>query len=204
MITASITALLFGIHPLHVESVAWISERKDVLYAFFYILSLLAYVDYAASNRFKSHLLSLAFFILSLMSKPMAVSLPIVLLILDYYPLEQGRHKGIKRVLLEKVPFFFLSLASAAIAVSTQHSGGALPSLDSYPLDVRIFDAVWAFSFYLVKMLLPFNLAPHYPSSTETDFFSIEFIGFLILPIAVTLFCIRSLKKEKLFLSAWL
>lgn len=110
LIAASMTALLFGIHPIHVESVAWISERKDVLCAFFYLLSLLCYIDYASmeSKNRKSYIVSLISFILALMSKPMAVSLPAVLLLLDFYPLKRLQYKEApsKMVLLEKLPFF--------------------------------------------------------------------------------------------------
>jgi hypothetical protein len=94
LIAAATTGLLFGLHPVHVESVAWVSERKDVLCALFFLLSLLSYLSYVSSNTQKTYLLSLGFFVLALLSKPMAVTLPVVLLILDWYP--YGRIRSFK------------------------------------------------------------------------------------------------------------
>ena len=103
--TALVTALLFGLHPIHVESVAWISERKDVLFTFFFILSLLAYISYAEAKGAKApyYIASIFFFALSIMSKPMAVTLPLILIIIDLCPLE--RTIGLRRSITEKIPF---------------------------------------------------------------------------------------------------
>src|SRR5512144_1307441 len=89
LLAAGVTGLLFGLHPLHVESVAWVSERKDLLCALFYLLSIITYASYVSNKTYKTYILTLVFFVLALMSKPMAVTLPVVLLLLDWYPLNR-------------------------------------------------------------------------------------------------------------------
>ncbi|NOX97016.1 MAG: hypothetical protein GXO98_02935, partial [Nitrospirae bacterium] len=139
----AITALLFGLHPLHVESVAWVAERKDVLYAFFTLLSLLSYLRYISPlsslpRRSTFYGLSLFLFALALMSKPMAVTLPVVLVILDIYPLERLNLKAAgpaqRKVWIEKLPFLGLSLVSSIITIVAQRAGGAVAPLKYWPL----------------------------------------------------------------------
>lgn len=208
LIAASVSTLLFGIHPLHVESVAWVSERKDVLSAFFFLLTLLAYLKYTSaggSRRPVFYAVCLLTFLLALMSKPMAVSLPAVLLILDYYPL--GRleaKKGINGILREKIPFFAFSLLSSLITIWASQLGEALQPVEDYPFIERLFTAGRAFVFYLVKMVLPFNLAPYYPQPVKIDIFTIEYMGSFMLLVVITIFCMLSLKRNKLFSAAWL
>ena len=114
---AFITGLLFGIHPLHVESVAWISERKDVLYAFFYVISLICYLSYLEKRPdYKYYFFALFFFLLSILSKPMAVTLPLVLFLMDYF-----RDRKIDyRAIIEKIPFFVLSILSGIVTLFAQ------------------------------------------------------------------------------------
>jgi len=203
-----VTALLFGIHPLHVESVAWISERKDLLCALFYMGAMLAYMKYAgaeASKALRWYAATLLLFVLGLMSKPMIVSLPAVLLILDFYPLERLESRaGIKRALLEKAPFILLSAASALSTVFFQKTHGAVVSTEAYPLALRVFTAIRGYIFYLYKTLAPVGLAPYYPRPTAIDFFTIEFAGSLAAFIAISAFCALTFKKQKLFTAAWL
>ncbi|MDO8446222.1 MAG: tetratricopeptide repeat protein [Deltaproteobacteria bacterium] len=198
LISASATALLFGIHPVHVESVAWVSERKDVLCAFFFLLSLISYVKYVSVKTTKPYVLSLVFFILALMSKPMAVSLPAVLLILDFYPLKrfQAGNEKIKRVMVEKLPFFLFTLLSSLITIWAQYSEGALKPLEIYPLTTRFFVAIWAILFYLSKMLLPLDFAPFYPYPSQI---TIMHIGAFILVSGLTAYCI----KNRLLSAVW-
>jgi hypothetical protein len=125
IIAAAVTGLLFGLHPVHVESVVWVSERKDVLYSFFFLMSVLVYMQYTVSVHTKRTLLytlCLLFFILSLLSKPMAVTLPAVLIILDVYPL--GRleigSKRLRIIFMEKVPFVALGFASSFVTIAAQ------------------------------------------------------------------------------------
>ncbi len=212
LLISGITALMFGIHPLHVESVAWVAERKDVLCAFFFLLSIIFYIRHATlSNGHKflsNYRLSLLFFALSLMSKPMAVTLPVVLLILDIYPLNRiGSFKDLvqhKNIFTEKIPFFIMSALSSILTMLAQAHGGAVRSIESYPLDNRIINALKSLFFYLQKMLLPHNLSPFYPYPKEINLFSIEFGIPIIIVLLISIFCIVSWKKGyRIFGATW-
>jgi tetratricopeptide (TPR) repeat protein len=210
LIAGAITGLLFGLHPLHVESVAWVSERKDVLYAFFFLLSIYMYIKYVSAEQGRKVLfygLCLGFFILSLMSKPMAVTLPVVLIILDFFPLGRLDFKsGLiskRKVLMEKVPFFGLSLASSAITIMAQQVGGAIKSINSIGIEDRMLIALRGLVSYLYKMLWPKDLSPIYPYPTKISFFMFEYIASVIFILVITLFCIYSWKKQKFWLSIW-
>lgn len=205
LISGAVTALLFGIHPLRVGSVAWATERKDVLYSFFYLLSLFVYLRYVSAESKKSnyYLLSLILFVLSLMSKPMAITLPVILLILDFYPLGRFKLMTIKQVLLEKLPFFMLSFTLALITILAHPLKGGLQELDIYPFPVRIGLSVQAYIFYIFKMLLPFNLVPYYPHPFSMDIFSLKHIWPFMALATITSFAVWSVKKNKVFFSAW-
>lgn len=207
LITAAVTALLFGIHPLHVESVAWVSERKDVLCAFFFLSTILAYLRYASNAKGKRlyYTLSLTFFLLALMSKAMAVTLPVALLILDLYPLERLAAKGsLKKLLTEKIPFLLLSLISSLMAVSAQESAGALVTMEQFPLVSRLFVTMHSYIFYIAKMAFPSNLAPFYPYPSSTEVFSFAYVCSAMSFVTVTILCIWKFRKNRLFSSIWL
>ncbi len=157
-LVALITALLFGIHPLHVESVAWISERKDVLYAAFYLAALLAYWKYLDYLKWPWLLLTFALFTLSLLSKGLAVSLPISLLLLDYF---KGRTWN-WRIWAEKIPFLALSIYFGLLAIEIQ-SKGAIAQEGAVTLFQRIVFASYGFIMYLYKLILPLKLSTFYP-----------------------------------------
>ncbi|MDO8684879.1 MAG: tetratricopeptide repeat protein [Armatimonadota bacterium] len=167
-------AALFAIHPLHVESVAWVAERKDVLSALFWMLTTLAYVSYVERPRLKKYLLVAGIFSLGLMSKPMLVSLPLVFLLLDYWPL--GRLKStdheplrlIRRLVVEKVPLFILAAASCVATYIVQQASGATNSLAQTSIGVRIANAFVSYISYLWKMIWPANLAVMYPHPKDT------------------------------------
>jgi tetratricopeptide (TPR) repeat protein len=228
LIAAGVTGLLFGIHPVHVESVAWVAERKDLLCALFFLLSIIMYVTHMVihgagigdrevgseawqstiSNRQPTirryYILSIAFFILALMSKPMAVSLPVVLLILDWYPF--GRIRSFKTFwtsIVEKLPFIILSLASSIVAVIAQKSEGALSLTDKVPLSVRIPVAAKAVVAYLGKMLVPVNLVPFYPYPGDVSLFTFGYIFAIGLVVVLTTACVVLVRRQKLWLSAW-
>jgi tetratricopeptide (TPR) repeat protein len=210
LLAGAVTGLLFGLHPLHVESVAWVSERKDVLYAFFYLLSILAYVRYAgaeAGKRAVPYVMCLVLFVFSLLSKPMAVSLPVVLLILDVYPFrrlgKEGIFRGKKKVLIEKVPFFALSIVSSILTVQAQGSAGALRSLELYSLYERILVGIQALMFYLYKMVWPVDLAPLYPYPSEASLFDIQYLGIVVLVTGITAFCTWQWRKQKVWAAVW-
>jgi hypothetical protein len=180
---SAFVAALFAWYPLHVESVAWISERKDVLSTFFALLALLAYTRYAkavTSDRWPAtrnapgtvlppatrhpsrfYWLALIFFALGLMSKPMLVTLPFVMLLLDYWPLQ--RFPPFWRLVFEKWPFFVLVAVSCVITFLAQHHGGRVVSLEEIPLHYRLDNVPLAYTRYLLKMLWPVPLAIFYP-----------------------------------------
>jgi tetratricopeptide (TPR) repeat protein len=162
-------AALFALHPLNVESVAWVAERKNVLSTLFWLLTLGAYVHYVRAPHWKRYLSMVFLFVLGLMAKPMLVTLPCVLLLLDYWPLgrlglswSEFRQKGSK-LLLEKAPLFALSVASGVLAIHAEDKLGALPSLQQLPLGARLSNALTSFVAYLGKMVWPSDLAVLYP-----------------------------------------
>ncbi len=207
-ITAGVTALLFGIHPAHVESVAWIAERKDVLCAFFILLSLIFYVRYVADQKRSSYLLGLIFFGLALMSKPMAVTLPAVLVVLDIYPFRRlnlsADFKTRKKIFIEKAPFFILSLISAVLTILAQSARGAIRGFEAFPLTDRIIIAIKGVFFYLGKMIFPAGLSPYYPYPKNISFLSYEYFIPAILFLAATIFCVIAWKRGwKFFMATW-
>lgn len=159
-------AAVFAIHPLHVESVAWVSERKDVLKTFFGLLAILFYGGYVHGSRW-GYRLSVASLALSLMAKPMLVTLPFVLLLLDVWPLNRFPFtaRGAARRVLEKWPYFALSAAACVIAVNAQQSAGALYEWEQIPLGVRLMGVVAGYCLYLGKTFWPTHLSILYPLS---------------------------------------
>ena len=170
---SSFVAALFALHPLHVESVAWVAERKDVLSTFFWMLTMWSYIGYVKHPRIDKYLLVLLFFILGLMSKPMVVTLPFVLLLLDYYPLSRfpnlsdsdNSHQRsiVFRLVLEKIPMFILVIMSSAVTFYAQKHGGAVASLDVIPIQDRIANALVSYVYYILKTIYPSKLAVLYP-----------------------------------------
>lgn len=168
-------ALLFAIHPLHVEPVAWIASRKDVLSTLFLFAAIYAYVYYARRPSALRMAAVLAAMLLGLFSKAMLVTLPVVLLALDYWPLaryedawQRGFHERIQRgiaLLREKIPLFTLSFVFAIVTVATQSVSGTMSKLDALPIGARLVNAVQSYGIYIVKMMWPTNLAPFYPHS---------------------------------------
>ncbi len=167
---SAVVAALFGIHPLHVESVAWVSERKDVLSALFWVLALLAYGRYAQRPGLLRYGAVLGLFVLGLLSKPMVVTLPFVLLLWDHWPLERwqaagaaGGKRAKARLLLEKIPFFLLSAASCVVTYAAQARSGAVSGLQWLDLGTRLLNALLSYVRYLGKLFWPKDLAIFYP-----------------------------------------
>jgi Flp pilus assembly protein TadD len=205
---ALVTGILFALHPLHVESVAWVSERKDVLCAFFFLLSIYSYANYASTVQKKAtlnYILSLFFFMLALMSKPMAVTLPFVLLILDIYPFERLTVKYAfshhRKVLVEKIPFLMFSCAMIAITVLAQQK--EIASFEVTPWE-RVAVACKSLVLYLVKLVWPINLAPLYPYPSNISFFSFPYNASFLFVAGISVFCIWIWKRQKVFLVVWL
>ncbi len=159
----ALVAALFALHPLHVESVAWISERKDVLSTLFWMLTLLVYTDYAKTGRISHYFFALLLFGIGLMAKPMLVSLPFVLLLLDYWPLGRFAAGRTFCLLIEKLPFLAFSIASSAVTLFAQQRGHAMISLDMAPIFVRAQNATIACIAYIGKLFWPIGLAVIYP-----------------------------------------
>jgi protein O-mannosyl-transferase len=157
---SAFVAFLFALHPLHVESVAWISERKDVLSAFFWFLTLWFYLRYAEKPAAVRYLPVLAAFALGALSKPTIVTLPFVLLLLDVWPL---RRAPAARLLLEKLPLFVISVVSSVVTYFVQQRGGAVISLDAVPIATRISNALVSYVVYICQTLWPVRLAAFYP-----------------------------------------
>jgi len=209
---SAFVAALFAIHPLHVESVAWISERKDVLSTFFWMLAMGAYSYYVEHPGFRRYFLVLLFFVLGLMSKPMLITLPFVLLLLDYWPLQRfGENKPadpeykwslVYTLLWEKVPLFALIILSSIVTYVAAQIGGGFVSIESIPLNVRIGNAFVSYVAYIGKMIWPNNLAVLYPHPGE--FILWQFFGSILLLIAITVAVIWMVKKAPYLATGWL
>jgi lipoprotein NlpI len=221
LITGAVTGMLFGLHPLHVESVAWVAERKDLLCALFFLLSILSYANYARGKESgvrnqgpgvgpkkifinKHYLLSLVLFVLALMSKPMAVTLPAVLLILDWYPFIRIHSlKTFRSALVEKLPFMALSLMSSILTVLAQGAGRAIVPITFVPVPVRLLVAARSLIAYLWKMAVPVNLVPFYPYPENASLLSGKYLLAVACVVAITVTCLVLAKKQKLWLSGW-
>lgn len=168
-------AALFALHPLHVESVAMVAERKDVLSTFFWIATLQCYITYASRASRRWYGLTLGCFALGLLAKPMVVTLPFVLLLLDFWPLQRWGHitessgstssrpVGLIPLVLEKFPFFLLSAGAGVVTILAQHSKGATGSMAVYPIFHRLANALVSYATYLVKTIWPHPLVVFYP-----------------------------------------
>jgi len=160
---SAFVALLFAIHPLHVEAVAWISERREVLSGLFWLIAIWFYFDYVKNRRTFIYVLLLAAFAGGLMSKPMIVTLPFALFLLDYWPLRRLSPATI----VEKIPLFALALAGSVVTFIVQRHGGATASLGDFPFPIRVENAIVSYGAYAIQFLWPANLAVLYPYSGE-------------------------------------
>ncbi len=177
---SAFVALVFALHPLHVESVAWISERKDVLSAFFWMLSLWSYVRYTERPGRARYLLVLLGFCLGLMSKPMIVSLPFLLLLLDVWPLRR------KPGLWEKTPFFALAAAVSVATYLVQQASGAVKAFNAVPLGLRVENALDTYIIYIDKMFWPAGLAVFYPYPADIPAWQSMLAGGVLVGVSVS------------------
>ncbi len=191
---AFVACLFFGIHPLHVESVAWAAELKDLLYTFFFLSSYLFYLKYLEHQKAKFYILALLLFLLSLLSKAMAASLPMVLLLTDYF---SGRKLN-ARIWFEKIPFFLLAIGLGLVAVVAQRTAGATEMM-VFPFQERIVYASYGFINYLYKLIFPWQLSAYYPypvsPGEKIPVMYYAFLIALILILAAVLYSIRFSKK---------
>jgi len=215
---SAFVAALFAIHPLHVESVAWAAERKDVLSTLFWLLTMWAYVGYAERPNVGRYALTALFLILGLMAKPMLVTLPLVLLLLDYWPLRrvesresavdgenatsEGR-RPLMALIVEKIPLFVISAASCAVTFWAQKAGGAVRTMEQYSLPSRIGNALVGYCEYLIKMVWPLNLTIMYPHSRH-GIPSWIVAAAVVFLVAVTIAVFRLGRRTPYLKTGWL
>ncbi len=159
LLMASIVALFFGIHPMHVESVSWVSERKDVLYVFFFLAGLITYLRYRETKKIVWYTFTFLLFILSCLSKGMAVVFPVILLLIDYL----NGVKQNRKVIFEKIPFFLLSIIFGIIALKIQQSGQAITAMNTFTIFQRLMVVSYGAIMYIVKFFVPYKLSTLYP-----------------------------------------
>ena len=220
--SSAVVAAIFALHPLHVESVAWVAERKDVLSTFFWMLSLLFYAGYLRRPGVVRYLATLTVFALGLMAKPMLVTLPVVLLLLDFWPLGRlasaaraaqagtgeaplpvaGSGSALSRLLLEKAPFLGLAAIFSAVAIYAQHQGGYVPDLAAFPLGMRLYNALLAYCSYLANAFWPKDLAVYYPFPVVHSLAPAA--GCLLLLVGLTLAAFATRRRHPYLLVGWL
>lgn len=213
----TVVAALFAVHPLNIESVVWIAERKNLLSTLFWILTIMAYVRYADKPGWKSYSVILVCFILGLMAKPMLVTLPFVLLLLDYWPLQRfswsdrsrttaiqdrtDRRKLLIRLLLEKVPLILLSLLSAFVTFHAARTGGAVKAIAVFPLMGRIENACISYAMYLLKAAWPADLAIFYPYPVGRPLWQVA-LSILFLTAVTAIVCLMG-RKYRYLITGW-
>ena len=202
---SAVVAAIFAIHPAHVESVAWISERKDLLSTLFWLLSTMAYVRFTKDiNDKRSYWTALLLFAVGLMAKPMLVTFPFVLLLLDFWPLK--RIDGfswlkLRPLLLEKLPFFALSAISAVITIVAQRSGGAVQTLETFSLQDRIMNSVVSYARYFGMLFYPADLGVWYPFDRNVSVLQVA--ASLILIVGITAVCVWQIRKRPYLSVGW-
>ncbi|MBN2682304.1 MAG: tetratricopeptide repeat protein [Bacteroidales bacterium] len=190
---AVIVSLLFGIHTFHVESVAWISERKDVLFGLFFLLSLISYLKYLEKKKLTLIWLSVLFFILSCLSKGQAVALAPSLVLIDYY---KNRNIFSKKLILEKLPFFIIAGFFGYLAMKA-HATFPYISSESFPLYDRIVYACYGFFLYIGKIIIPIELSAYYPYPDGSP--GLAFLFFPLLLLILFALLVYFFKKNRLF-----
>ena len=210
--TSLIVAALFALHPLNVESVAWAAERKNVLCAFFFLATLGAYGWYTVRPEWKRYLAVAGLFACALASKPMAVTLPFALLLLDYWPLGRigesdssngisSAHTSITKLILEKIPLFTMSAAASVITVIAQKAAGATRSGPDFSFAIRLENAIVSYATYAWKLFWPAHLAPIYPHPGDSlAVWQIGISAILLLGVTSAVF----LSRRKYLIVGWL
>jgi hypothetical protein len=210
---SALVAAIFALHPLRVESVAWVAERKDVLSALFWFLTMLAYGRYVRLRSLAAYLLTVLCFTLGLLAKPMLVTLPFILLLLDYWPLGRiatmpfdtaaARYPqvSIRRVLLEKLPLLLLAVASSVITFIAQRNGGTVSSFDQQTLLANVANAFVSYLVYLRQLFWPTNLAVFYPFK-EANLLWLGPVSVVVL-VAISLVVVRQLRQRPYVAIGW-
>ena len=198
---ALFAAALFAWHPLRVESVAWVAERKDVLSTFFGLLTLLCYVRFDQQRERRSYWLALLFFAVGLLTKPMLVTLPFVFLLLDWWPLRRNESSGPLRLVLEKIPFLLLSAGSCVLTFTAQREVSVM-SLQAFPLPLRLMNVLTAYAGYLGKMVWPHNLAVFYPLSVKMNWAAV--LAAVVVLALISGLAWKARRTRPYFLLGWL
>ena len=198
---SAFVAAIFAIHPLHVESVAWISERKDVLSGLFFVLTLLAYFHYTQRPSIPRYLTMSILFACGLMAKPMLVTLPFILLLLDYWPLERFSGSSAARLLVEKIPLGLLSIASVVATLIAQSQEGGLVRFEVLPFSWRITNALTAYLIYIWQMIWPANLALAYHHPGKLPIWQVAGAAALLSAVTLAVFALR--KRMPYFMVGW-
>ena len=204
-----VMAILFALHPLHVETVAWISDRKDILCSFFFFVSIWFYASYHQQAKPLKYVLLVIAFTLALLSKPTAITLPCILLLLDIWPLERlpikkdlkALKSGLLASLREKILLFIMAIAGGLMAIYAQKAGGGLGSLAVYPMDVRIGNAIISLASYILKTIWPLKLAIFYPYSVAPSYFLI--LSALVFLVIMTLIVINQSQERPYLFVGW-
>ena len=199
---SALVAGLFAVHPLNVESVAWVAERKTVLCTFFLLLALAAYGWYAKKPRVGRYLLVALFFALALMAKPMAITLPFMLLLVDFWPLRRFPRTSLSKLVLEKIPLLALSAASAAITLYAQRAGGAVGLIEALPLAMRVKNAIYSYLIYVEKTVWPSRLAVFYPHPEGSLALWRVIVAAAVLAVITALFW--HFRERRYLLAGWL
>lgn len=205
---SALVAALFALHPLHVESVAWASERKDTLSTFFGLLSLIAYTRYVEAPSFSRYAWTAITLALGLMAKPMLVTWPFVMLLIDYWPLRRwqgakskAQRAELRKIILEKIPLFVLVAASAIMTFIAQSRGGAVRTLGHEPLALRLSNALVSYAKYLLLTFWPNDLALYYPFAGIQPW---QVIGAVFLLIGITALCLSQRRVRPYLIVGWL
>jgi tetratricopeptide (TPR) repeat protein len=193
LIIAFTTSLLFGIHPMHVESVAWISERKDVLYSLFFLAGLISYTRYIDKGSKKQYWLTILWLILSLLSKPAAVIFPVVLFCIDI--LRERRFNF--KLLLEKIPFFILATAMGLLTFLAQKEKGATEALNIFDTGTRFLMGFYGIMMYFIKLIFPINLSPFYPFAPINEDLPIAYYISPLFSVLLVILIFYSLKRNR-------
>ncbi|MFP6582519.1 MAG: tetratricopeptide repeat protein [Candidatus Hydrogenedentota bacterium] len=203
-IESVMVALFFAIHPQHVQSVAWVSERKDVLSGLFMALTLLAYHRYTQDRVWRWYGFTAAMFALGLMSKPMLVTLPCVLLLLDYWPLNRLHDRAqVRRAVLEKLPFFAMAIGSSIVTASLQHGGGASSALERFGYSDRLVNTILSYGAYLYRTVWPMELTFFYPLFPDNLPYGRAALSLAVL-VAITIVAWRLRRSDPAMLVGWL
>ena len=200
---SALVAALFGLHPLNVESVAWVAERKNVLFAFFWILTLGAYGWYVRRPGPARYLAVAAGTALALMSKPMAVTLPFVLLLLDFWPLARMSRPAFVRLFMEKLPLILLAALASAATIQAQLQVGAVVAVDALPPGERLANAVVSYLAYIGKLVWPARLGVFYPHR-ESSLPTAQVVAIGTVLVLVTAAALRAARRAPYLVVGWL